>query len=319
MSDIEVNWDRGEPETLEQLKKSELKLRLGYRGLPLHGNKDNLIQRLKEHQSPLLKEQRLAKEEREKIRLILEEMLASEKKPKAKKVHMPWVERQIYQDSNQGYTLKRAKFSIWIWLCILPLILTPIVYYRMPDDTWKFWFIIFLSLASFASGFGTATTTHQWANSTVETNPYKASMYQALIVLLNWIVIILSFIFVFYFTQASWWEKNFGNPDGMYNVVITLREFMIGALVIEILIDAAAVIYVAGKSERFDCLFIWVFFGVELAVIILSIPNIVSTWIIFAVGTMFAIGHLFGGKFLRTDIDDPLANLENLLTDALLP
>jgi len=182
----------------------------------------------------------------------------------------------------------------------------------------QIWFLLFLSCASFASAFGTATTTHQWAKSTIETDPYKASMYQALIHTLNWIVIIFSFIYVIYFTKASWVEKYIGISDELHNFVESLRYFMIGAMFIEILIDGAAAWYVAEKSEQSDCRWIWIFFGVEIVVIVLSIPNIISTWIIFVVGTLFAIGHLLGGKFLVADIDEPLTNLENL-RDALLP
>jgi hypothetical protein len=35
----------------------------------------------------------------------------------------------------------------------------------LSNGIWEVWFLISLSLASFATSFGTATTTHQWARS----------------------------------------------------------------------------------------------------------------------------------------------------------
>jgi hypothetical protein len=290
---------------ISRLTLNELKDRLRERRLPLHGNKADLIQRLEEELNPLLKEIRIAEERRQE---------EEEAKRKAAEEEEYLASFSHYQDSNQAYTLKRARYSKWIWLCSLCTVITILAGYMLSNGIWEVWFLISLSLASFATSFGTATTTHQWANSTVESSPYRLAAYQALIIWLNRIVIGFSVIYVIYNFQPDLIEKI--DEEWLEKFVESLRYMMFVALVVEILLDGFAAKYVAERSEQIDSWFIWTFFIIELVVIIISGTPVVPKWIIFAVGTMFAIGHLLGGTNLSAD-NEEFSDLDSFMDDFL--
>lgn len=287
---------------ISRLNAHELKERLRERRLSLSGNKADLIQRLEEDINPLLKvmrieEERLAEEEE---RLRMEEHIAS---------------YSHYREENQGYTLRRARCSRWIIFGFIFAIMTVLLYIKHPVETgsWVLWYWLFILFATISSSIGTATTTHQFANSTVEFDPFKSGAYQVLIIWLNMFVILCSFVYAI--DDRTSWIQSFG-VDILNGFVDSLWLFLIGALIIEIIIDLTAVVYVSKRSRSFDSFYIWIFFITECILIVLSGFEIVSEWILVIVAFMFAITHLTAGHFHEGNKDSD-SDVETLINDLM--
>ena len=87
-------------------------------------------------------------------------------------------------------------------------------------------------------------------------------------------------------------------------------------LIVEIIIDFTAVVYVSKRSIGWDSFYIWVFFITECILIVLSGFEIVSQWILVFVALMFAITHLRAGHFLERNKDSD-SDVEALINDIM--
>tara|TARA_B100000767_G_scaffold266476_1_gene283894 strand:- start:653 stop:1537 length:885 start_codon:yes stop_codon:yes gene_type:complete len=281
---------------ISRLNVHELKERLRERRLSPTGNKADLIQRLKEDINPLLKEKRIEEEQIKMEQSLEEERLRLEEERLRMKEHI--ASYSHYRGENQDYTLRRGKLSRPMFFGILFAIMSVFFYINNPGETgkWYPWYWAFILVTTYASSFGTATTTHQFANSTVEFDPFKLSAYQALIIRMNQIVILFSLIYAI--DNKTSWIDNLG-VDPLNQFVDTFREFLILGLITEIIIDFTAVVYVSKRSSSYDSFSILVFFITECILIVLSGFEIVSEWILVIVAFMFAIAHLRAGNFLE--------------------
>lgn len=203
-----------------------------------------------------------------------------------------------YNVVNYHYTLIRSKYSIPLMLSIIPLLMALFTFFQYSDDTWEIWFIVFLALASASASLGTATTTYQWAYPIKQKNPYRRATHKTFIIWLNRFVLGLSILYFLYLNKPEWFDQI------TLSFFSSLRVCMIIALVVEIVMDGVSTVYVSRKSAFNDAQFIRLFWGTELVVIGLSNLPTLPNWVLFVIGSVFAISHLISAKLCQLDSEN---------------